>query len=107
MYVYHIYVSLPLSLPSPLSKKEIKSKKNKTKPHPKKQKQKLSLFSSDWYVLMGHGPAKQKITGSISGQSICLGWGLVSIWGTYPGWGAYERQPINVSLPLFSLNINK
>ena len=42
-----------------------------------------------------HQPVNQKVTGLIPGQGTCLGCG--------PGsqLGASERQPINVSLPLF------
>ena len=42
--------------------------------------------------LIGHHPAKQKVTGSIPSQDICLGCGLV------PDLGMCERQQINVSL---------
>ena len=45
--------------------------------------------------LVGCHPAKRKVTGSIPGQSICLG------RGCGPRSGTYKRQPISVSLPLF------
>ena len=45
--------------------------------------------------LVGHCPMKQKFPGLIPGQDTCLGFGFV------PGWGVYERQPIDVSPPLF------
>ena len=46
--------------------------------------------------LIGHHPAKQKVTGLIPSQGTCLGCRF-----NLPGWGAYERQPINVSLSCF------
>ena len=54
-----------------------------------------------------HGPANQRVAGSIPSQGACLG------CGPGPQWGAHERQPpIDVSLPLslslsLSLKINK
>ena len=42
--------------------------------------------------LFEHCPAIQKVVGSILGQGTCLDCGPV------PGWGACERQPIDVAL---------
>ena len=53
--------------------------------------------------LVGRHPTKRKVDSLIPGQGMCLGWASVS------GWGAFERQPIDVSfsidtfLLLFSL----
>ena len=41
---------------------------------------------------IGHCSANQKVAGLIPGQGTCLGFRHV------PCWGAYERQPIGVSL---------
>ena len=43
------------------------------------------------------GPVKQKVAGLIPSQGTCLG------CRPSPHLGAHERQPIHVTLPLFSL----
>ena len=50
---------------------------------------------SVWLSGLGIPLAKQKVTGLIPDQGMCLGCGFS------PDWGAYETQPINVSLPLY------
>ena len=77
MLLCHIYVSLPVSPLSPLSKKN-----------------KCALAGvAQWIECQ---PANQRVAGSIPSQGTCLD------CGPGPQWGARERQPhTDVSLPLF------
>ena len=53
--------------------------------------------------LVGNCPAKQKVTSWIPGQGTCLGCGFVSRPQSGCGQHVWERQPIDISLPSFSL----
>ena len=64
--------------------------------HYLKKKKKPTLTGVAQWV--GPHLAKQKVTSLIPSQSTCLGLGFCTL---PPTLGMYERQPINVSFPLF------